>query len=367
MSYDPHRYPGHRTLMPHEAPAGASGPPWAVQTYQEQPGYGDAFDGAQAYAGAQDHAGNDGYPAQDGYADRYAGYGGMQDGGYGEAQGAGHGGYAAAPAGYAAAPAGYAGTPSGYSNRARYAQAPYGQPEYSHPEYGHPEYGQSDFGQPEYSESDFGQAGYGQVEYGAPAGYQDARSSGPMLAAPDETRWDGFGRDDLDQVSTDDGPGMIAGGVTGLVAAGAAIGIATLAAAFFRPQASPIIAVGEWFIDHTPSWLKNFAVEKFGEHDKQMLLLGMYVTIAFLAIGIGVLARRRTVIGIVGVAAFGLFGAYIAYTRPASKFSDVIPSIIGGIAGVAALLWLAHAATDESGRPGRAGRHGGPRTAGGWS
>jgi len=165
--------------------------------------------------------------------------------------------------------------------------------------------------------------------------------------------------------------------VMGVVAAGAAIGIATLVAAFFRPQASPIIAVGEWFIDHTPSWLKNFAVEKFGEHDKTMLLLGMYVTITLLAAGIGVLARRRTVIGIVGVAVFGLFGAYIAYTRPDSKFTDVIPSVIGGIAGVAALLWLAHAATSEpkhptsrtshTSRAGRTGRHGGTRAAGGWA
>jgi hypothetical protein len=133
----------------------------------------------------------------------------------------------------------------------------------------------------------------------------------------------------------------------GLLAAGVAIGIATLAAAFFRPQASPIIAVGEAFIDRTPPALKNFAVQKFGENDKTMLLLGMYVTIALLAMAIGVLARRQVAIGVVGVAVFGMFGAYVAYTRPASRFSDIIPSIIGGIAGVAALLWLSNAATPE--------------------
>jgi hypothetical protein len=146
----------------------------------------------------------------------------------------------------------------------------------------------------------------------------------------------------------------------GVLAAGAAIGIASLAAAFFRPQASPIIAVGEWFIDHTPGWLKEFAIQKFGSHDKQMLLLGMYLTIGLLAVGIGVLARKRITVGVVGVAVFGLFGAYIAYTRPASKFTDVIPSIIGGIAGVAAFLWLAQSAgVPELNRAAVARREGG--------
>ncbi|HZR53997.1 MAG TPA: hypothetical protein VFB06_31400 [Streptosporangiaceae bacterium] len=365
MSYDPLRYPGNRTLTPpNGTPSSVGGPPWAIQSYQEQPGYGDAFDGAQAYAGAQNYAGYDGYPPQEGYADPFAGHAGPQDG--------------YAPAQYGQAEYGQA----EYGQQPQDAQQPYGQqPRYGQGQYEEGQYGPGQYGQPQY-----GQAEYGQAEYGAPAGYQnyqghqgyqgypDERPSGPMLAAPDETRWDGFGAD-LDEPATDDdSPGMIAGGVMGVVAAGAAIGIATLVAAFFRPQASPIIAVGEWFIDHTPSWLKNFAVEKFGEHDKTMLLLGMYVTITLLAVGIGVMARRRTTIGIVGVAVFGLFGAYIAYTRPDSKFSDVIPSVIGGIAGVAALLWLAHAAASEPTRPvsrgsrtGRTGRHGGTHAAGGWA
>jgi hypothetical protein len=144
-------------------------------------------------------------------------------------------------------------------------------------------------------------------------------------------------------------PGVIAGAVMGLLAAAVAIGVATLAAAFFRPQASPVIAVGEAFIDRTPAALKEFAIQKFGEHDKMALLIGMYVTIGMLALVIGVLARRRTAIGVAGILLFGLFGAFVAYTRPASKVSDVIPSLVGGVAGVAAMLWLASAARSTSG------------------
>jgi hypothetical protein len=136
------------------------------------------------------------------------------------------------------------------------------------------------------------------------------------------------------------GWGLLAGGLAGFLAAAVAIGVANLVAAFVRPQASPIIAVGGAFIDRTPPALKNFAVEKFGENDKTMLLLGMYVTIALLAVVIGMIAWRRVGIGVAGTGLFGLFGAFVAITRPESHVTDVIPSVVGGIVGIVALVWL---------------------------
>ena len=76
-----------------------------------------------------------------------------------------------------------------------------------------------------------------------------------------------------------------------------------------------------------------------------MLLLGMYVTIALIAIVIGVLAWRRVSIGVAGIGLFGLFGAFVAITRPESHVTDVIPSIVGGIAGIVAIIWLVRTAT----------------------
>jgi len=162
------------------------------------------------------------------------------------------------------------------------------------------------------------------------------RASGPFFAVPDD---EDEGRRSARRRNVR-GRGRLAGSVAGFLAAAVAIGVANLAAAFVRPQASPIIAVGGWFIDHTPSWLKNFAVEKFGENDKNMLLLGMYVTIAIIAIVIGMLAWRRIGIGVAGIGLFGLFGAFIAITRPESRVTDVIPSIVGGIVGIAAIVLL---------------------------
>jgi len=144
------------------------------------------------------------------------------------------------------------------------------------------------------------------------------------------------------------GRGLLPGGIAGFLAAAVALGIANLVAAFVRPQASPIIAVGGAFIDRTPSALKNFAVEKFGENDKNMLLLGMYVTIALLAIVIGILAWRQVAIGVAGIGLFGLFGAFVAITRPESHVTDIIPSIVGGIAGIATILWLVRSGMPNS-------------------
>jgi hypothetical protein len=138
--------------------------------------------------------------------------------------------------------------------------------------------------------------------------------------------------------------GLLPGALVGFLAAAVALGVANLVAAFVRPQASPIIAVGEAFIDRTPPALKNFAVQKFGENDKNMLLLGMYVTIALIAIVIGMLAWRRVSLGVAGIGLFGLFGAFVAITRPESHATDVIPSVIGGIAGITVLVWLVRVA-----------------------
>src|ERR1700722_2149066 len=184
-----------------------------------------------------------------------------------------------------------------------------------------------------------------QTEWGQPN-----RTSGPFYAAPDDASGQpehAAGRE------VGRGRGLLPGAVVGFLAAAVALGVANLVAAFVGPQASPVIAVVEAFIDRIRPALKNFAVQKFGTNDKNMLLLGMYVTIVLLAMTIGVLARHRIAVAVVGVAVFGLFGAYVADTRPASKPSDVIPSIIGGIAGVFALLWLAHAPQPQSLQQGR--------------
>lgn len=162
------------------------------------------------------------------------------------------------------------------------------------------------------------------------------RVSGPFEALPD----------DRDKGRRRMGIGI--GALAGLLSAAAALGVANLVAAFVRPQASPIIAVGDAFIDHTPPWLKNFAVQYFGTNDKNALLIGMYVTIALLAMVIGMIAARHLSAGVIALALFGAFGAYVAFTRPESRVTDVIPSAAGGLTGMAAISLLAWAGRSKN-------------------
>jgi hypothetical protein len=200
-----------------------------------------------------------------------------------------------------------------------------------------------------YEDSYTGYSGYGGQEPQGPPwdppprqteSYPPLRVSRPFEAVPDRT-----------SVLTAKvrGRGVLAGAVAGFLSAAVALGVANLVAAFVRPQASPVIAVGGAFVDRTPSWLKNFAVQRFGENDKTMLLVGMYVTIALIAIVIGMLASRHVTVGILGIALFGAFGAFVAVTRPASQVTDVIPSIAGGLVGVVAILWLVRFAIQNTG------------------
>jgi hypothetical protein len=300
-------------------------------------GYGepqDGFDGAQVrhYRPAAGYAGpQDGYAgARDGYAGVPAGYAGARDG------------YAGVPAGYAGAANGYAGardgdqgTTGGY-RLAGNGYAPAGNGRGRAPD----DYFPGD----ELAENDFAAD-----DAAGPAGYLDrddyaeAGSFGAALAAPDAgidpASWQA-GQDRRREAGR---RGLIVGAVTGLLAAAVAIGTATLAAAVVRPEGSPISAAGRIFIDRIPATLKNAVVAHFGVHAHTVLLLGMYVMIGVLALGIGVLARRSAGLGVAGVAALSLGGAYVAITRPGSQVSDVIPSIFGGLAGVAALLWLLYA------------------------
>jgi DMSO/TMAO reductase YedYZ molybdopterin-dependent catalytic subunit len=155
-------------------------------------------------------------------------------------------------------------------------------------------------------------------------------------------RGDGTGRADASMWRRR-GRGFLAGICTGLLAGGVAIGVAVLAAAFVRPQASPVIAVGDAVLAGASQTLKAAALQSFGENYKVLLLVVIYAVIALLVMGFGLLARRRLAGGVIGMAALGAVGAFVALIRPESHATDVIPSLVGGAAGAVALALLVRA------------------------
>ncbi|MEU0572370.1 molybdopterin-dependent oxidoreductase [Nonomuraea sp. NPDC005983] len=124
-----------------------------------------------------------------------------------------------------------------------------------------------------------------------------------------------------------------AGALVGLVAGGVALGVAELVAGLVGPETFPVVAVGDAFVDLTPAWLKEFAIENFGENDKTVLVGGVLAVLALVAAVIGVLARRRPGYGWVGLGLFGVVGVLAVLTRPGAGIVDALPTVVGVLAG----------------------------------
>ena len=112
------------------------------------------------------------------------------------------------------------------------------------------------------------------------------------------------------------------GAVAGMVAAGAALGVAEVVAVPIGPRSGPLIAVGGVVVDHVPEPVKAAAITAFGVHDKTALLVGTLVLLALAAAGIGVLALRSLTYAVAGVAGFAAAGSLAAVTRPGARRSS---------------------------------------------
>jgi DMSO/TMAO reductase YedYZ molybdopterin-dependent catalytic subunit len=99
------------------------------------------------------------------------------------------------------------------------------------------------------------------------------------------------------------------------------------------------------FIDHTPPWLKNFAIREFGSNDKTVLVWGIRAVLIIFAVVIGILALRKLWQGMLGLAAFIVIGIVASESQPISRVSDVLPALVGGLLGALFLRHVARLAT----------------------
>jgi len=138
------------------------------------------------------------------------------------------------------------------------------------------------------------------------------------------------------------------GPVIGVLSAAATVGAGEVFAAFVRPSASPVIAVGNRIVLLTPESAKRATINSVGTGDKALLLGSIYLVLALAGAAIGQLAMRSLRAGLAGVAVLGAFAAYCALTANASRGSDVVPSIGAALVGAAVLVLLVRAADTEA-------------------
>jgi hypothetical protein len=252
---------------------------------------------------------------------------------------------------------GYAGAADDFDGREVYRQDDYGQHGY-----GQDGYGQDGYRRDGYARSSVGYAepqddyewsapdSYGGGAYLGPGSYVepgDTLTEDPALTAPDAGVYPERWRAEQARRREAWRRGPMVGAVTVLLATGVVLGVSTLAAAVLKSAISPVGALAAVFADRTPAALRNAVVHQFGAQGRTVLLLGMYVTFAVVAVVIGTLARRDAAGGVAGVVAFTLFAAFVTITRPASHVADVMPVVIGGLAGVTAAMWLFRASAPQ--------------------
>ena len=141
------------------------------------------------------------------------------------------------------------------------------------------------------------------------------------------------------------------GWLIGLLSAAVAVGVGEFVAAFVRPAASPVIAVGNRVVLLTPESAKRATIDSVGTNDKALLLGSIYLLLALLGAAIGGLALRNLRAGVAGIVLIGGFAGYCALTANASRGSDVVPTVIGTLAAAGVLIVLVRLAGPASADP----------------
>ena len=128
-----------------------------------------------------------------------------------------------------------------------------------------------------------------------------------------------------------------AGALAG-VASGAFAVVVGMLVASIANRPSPIDAVGSSFIDRTPRWLKDLAIDWFGTNDKTALRVGIVIVLALVAAILGTRSTTSIAPLSVGIAVFAVIGALSTAERPGSNAWSVVAPLIGALAGVIASM-----------------------------
>ncbi len=134
-------------------------------------------------------------------------------------------------------------------------------------------------------------------------------------------------------------------GLSGVLAVAVALGVAELVAALLGTT-SPVVAVGDYVVDHSPRELTKAVIEALGTKDKPALLLGIVASSLGIGALLGAAAGRRFIAGVAGFAVFGFAGAIAGARLPqGDAAASAVIAVSAAGSGVVALRVLLAAAT----------------------
>ncbi len=140
-------------------------------------------------------------------------------------------------------------------------------------------------------------------------------------------------------------PSPGASALAGVVAAGAALAMGELVAAFVPGAVSPLVAVGTAVIDLAPPGSKELVVALFGTNDKLALTLVVAGAVLLAGAAIGLVARRSSLLASLAIVALVGVGTLAGLRDPTGATLNVILSAAFQVAaGLLVLEWLMDAA-----------------------
>ena len=125
--------------------------------------------------------------------------------------------------------------------------------------------------------------------------------------------------------------------LVGLVAGALAVTTGMVVAALGN-VASPIDAVGSSFIDRTPRWLKELAIDWFGTNDKTALRVGIVIVLILVSLISGSLSNKSPAPLIAAIVIFSFLGMLSASERSGSTWVSLAAPCIGSLVGIAVAL-----------------------------
>jgi DMSO/TMAO reductase YedYZ molybdopterin-dependent catalytic subunit len=134
-------------------------------------------------------------------------------------------------------------------------------------------------------------------------------------------------------------------GLSGVVAAGAALGVAEVVAFVTGPLSAPLLAVGGVVVNNVPGPIKDLGVAVFGVHDKTALITGTGILLCVYAGLLGLIALRSWRAALGGIGLFAVVGVWAAVTRHDAGVLAALPTLIGAAVAVPVLRYLLGLAT----------------------
>src|SRR5690349_242736 len=127
------------------------------------------------------------------------------------------------------------------------------------------------------------------------------------------------------------------GGVAGLLAALAGLGLAEGVAALLTGVTGPFLAVGNRMVDAAPRPLKELAIEQFGSNDKPVLLGGIAVALLVLTFVAGVAGVRRPRLALGAFAVLSVVAAVAMTTDRSATAGTLLRLVPAGVLAVVSL------------------------------